>query len=164
MPPDLAARYQYLEKDLADARQKLSASEAEQKSQRQLLRQIEDAHREATATEQRFEGEREGFLMAHEGTLSDHATLLDEARSGRRGQMAHAGRVVLELRGEVKVAREVREEIHALDREVKDAARGAELARRAAGTLDARAFAQGRNFWIALGVAFVLFLLWGILR
>lgn len=153
MPQDLALRYVALENELKAARAALAAAAADFKLRAQSVRQAEDAERRAHADADRIEGEKEGYMSTHEGDMTSHAGLLDQARSGRVAELARAARAVLELRGEVTVEAETRLQIAEHDRVVEVAAHRAGICRRALGSADESAYATGRFIWIALTVA-----------
>lgn len=164
MPQDLALRFVAIEAEAKVARSSLETAEVERKQRERLLRAAEEEARRARADTQRLEAEREGYVMTHEGDVSHSAQSLDQAREGRTQSLAHAGRAVLELRGEVPVPVEVRRRIAQSDRLVEVAARKRAVLVRAAGSADTRMVATGRLVCVCAGVALLLALLWTAVR
>lgn len=96
--------------------------------------------------------------------MSDAGGSLETARRGRLQELSRAACAVLELRGEVPVAVEVRRRIAQADRLVEVAAQKAALYRRALASADETAVATGRFVWLALGAALLVSLILAALR
>jgi hypothetical protein len=159
MPDDLDAALDVLD----EQREKERASFDEAKRQRkQSLTLLEDANNElrlTVAEVQRCEAQKEGLLMAYEGDIAVHSRALDKARSDLRHELADAGRVIVDLRGEIPVEVPTRQDLLAADEVVAAAAIHRETTRLALASMDQETYDLGKAIWIGSVAAVVVLLL-----
>lgn len=128
------------------------------------LEQAEDELRVTVAAIQHAEGTKEGLLMVYEGEIMRHSRELDEAIWNKQKELADAARAILDLHGEVAVAADLRKELLADDRAVRQAALAAETTTRALQSMDQSAYSTGKAIWLTALVALVAaLLLWAVL-
>lgn len=156
---DFETRQEAQLKEQAQARAFIDSASSERRQFERNLEQAEDDLRRVVADFQGHEAQKDGLLIAYEGDLSERSRELDEAIWGRLNELAHAARVIFELRGEVKVDAEVRLEIAAADQVVRLAFIDHERARAALASMDVEMYRAGRMMWALLGLFIVVALI-----
>jgi chromosome segregation ATPase len=160
MPDDLSAALDALELEKNDALQTLRAAQAQKRPLAKQLESVENDVRLSWAEIQRMEGQKEGLLLAHEGSVSDQARELDRALDESRSALAGVGRVIFDLRGEVPVSADLRRQFLSHDAQVLAAATNKEFYRRALSSMDADGFFLGKMVLIGSVVLLFALILW----
>lgn len=161
---EFEAQLDLLEAQLGPAKASLEVAKEQRRQAAVHFENAEDELRVCVAEMQRCEGEKEGLLIAHEGEVAHRSGDLDSAVAERHRELASAARAILDLRGEVAVSADVRRELLAMDRGVREAALELLTLERALHSMDKSALETGKAIWIgAILALFALLVLAAVL-